>query len=198
MREKDIKRQALKQLKREFPNWRRLPRKEKKRLAKQVLENLMAQDFSSGKGTTIPVHELTNTPTPMPGMIKLAEMEQFVANATRNLLMFPVKRWPSRFEDPELQAIDALVDDRVVNQLLAPEGYTPSMRHLYPCHYLRAELLKSLRYAEISYRKYCKEVINRMDSSFSYTSLLRTAAPAAAWRCLRRGTVEPIYGATRV
>jgi hypothetical protein len=49
---------------------------------------------------------------------------------------------------------------------LAPEGYTPSMRNLYPYHYLRAELLKSLRYAEISYRKYCKDVINRMDSKW--------------------------------
>jgi hypothetical protein len=38
------------------------------------------------------------------------------------------------------------------------------MRELYPSHYLRAELLKSLRYAEISYRKYCRDVINRMDS----------------------------------
>jgi len=51
-----------------------------------------------------------------------------------------------------------------VNRLLEPEGYTPSMRDLFPCHYLRAELLKALRYSEVSYRKYCKDVINRMDS----------------------------------
>jgi hypothetical protein len=73
------------------------------------------------------------------------------------------RRW-KRLGDPELEAIDALLDDRVVNELLAPRGYTPSMRDLYPSHYLRAELLKSLRYAEISYRKYCSDVINRMDS----------------------------------
>ncbi len=100
----------------------------------------------------------------MPGIIKLAEMELFIEGATRSLLSFPMRRWPTKSEDPELQAIDALVDDLVVNRLLEPEGYTPSMRDLFPCHYLRAELLKALRYSEVSYRKYCRDVINRMDS----------------------------------
>jgi hypothetical protein len=129
-----------------------------------VLQSVVAKHTSNEQATELPVHELTNTPIPMPGMIKLAEMAQFIEKATRSLLSFPVKRWPNRFDDAELQAIDALVDDRVVNRLLEPEGYTPSMRDLFPCHYLRAELLKALRYAEISYRKYCKDVINRMDS----------------------------------
>jgi hypothetical protein len=164
MREKDIKRQFLNQLKKEFPNWRRLPGKEKKRIAKEVLQSVLAKHCSNEPATAIPVHELTNTPIPMPGMIKLAEMERFIEGATRSLLRFPVKRWPTKSEDPQLQAIDALVDDRVVNRLLAPEGYTPSMRDLFPCHYLRAELLKALRYSEVSYREYCRDVINRMDS----------------------------------
>lgn len=164
MREKDIKRGVLKQLKKEFPNWRRLPRKEKKRIAREVLQSAIAKSPNNEGGADIPIHELTNTPGPMPGIMTLAEMERFVADTTRSLLTFPVKRWPNRLDDPELQAIDALVDDRVVNRLLAPVGYTPSMRDLYPCHYLRAELLKSLRYAEVSYRKYCRDVINRMDS----------------------------------
>ncbi len=46
MREKDIKRQVLKQLKKEFPNWRRLSRKEKKRIAKEVLQSVLA-NYSS-------------------------------------------------------------------------------------------------------------------------------------------------------
>ena len=164
MREKDIKRQVLKQLKKEFPNWRRLRRKEKKRIAKEVLETVVAKNSGSEPTTGIPIHELTSTPIPMPGIIKLEEMERFIERTTRSLLSFPVKRWSSQFDDQELQAIDALIDDRVVNQLLQPEGYTPSMRDLHPCQYLRAELLKALRYSEISYRKYCSDVINRMDS----------------------------------
>lgn len=164
MREKDIKRQVLKQLKKEFPNWRKLPRKEKKQIAGEVLQGIVAKNSINEDATDIPIHELTNTPTPMAGMIKLAEMEDYIKRTTRNLLIFPAKQWPKRFDDPELQAIDALVDDRVVNRLLEPEGYTPSMRDLFPCHYLRAELLKALRYSEVSYRKYCRDVINRMDS----------------------------------
>jgi hypothetical protein len=164
MREKNIKREVLKQLKKEFPNWRRLPRKEKKRIAREVLESAVAKNASNEQTGDFAIHELTNTPVPMSGIMKLAEMEQFVEQTTRGLFSFPIKRWPSHYNDPELEAIDALVDDRVVNRLLAPAGYTPSMRELYPSHYLRAELLKSLRYAEISYRKYCRDVINRMDS----------------------------------
>jgi hypothetical protein len=160
MQEKDIKRQVLKQLKKQFPNWRKLPRKEKKRIAREVLASLMAANGGNEQVTGIPIHELTDTPTPMEGIIKLTEIEAFIRRTTRNMLVFPVKQWPKGFGDVELQGIDKLLDDRVVNELLAPEGYTPSMRDLHPCHYLRAELLKSLRYAEFSYRKYCRDVIN--------------------------------------
>jgi hypothetical protein len=108
MREKDIKRQVLKQLKKEFPNWRRLSGKEKKRIAKEVLQSVVAKLTSNEHVSEIPVHELTNTPIPMPGMIKLAKMEQFIEKATRSLLSFPVKRWPNCLDDADLQAIDAL------------------------------------------------------------------------------------------
>ena len=110
MREKDIKREVLKQLKKEFPKWRRLPRKEKQRIAGEVLESVVAKNTGNEPTADIPIHELTNTPVPMPGIIKLAEMEQFVEQTTRSLLSFPVKRWPSRYEDPELEAIDRLVE----------------------------------------------------------------------------------------
>jgi hypothetical protein len=168
MREKDIKRHVLKQLKRNFPNWRKLKRKEKKRIAKEVLAKILAEN-SEEQPKAIPIHELTDTPIPMEGIIKLADMEAFVQNMRRNLLIFPVKQWPKRFEDVELQGIDKLIDDQVINALLAPEGYTPSMRDLHPCHYLRAELLKSLRYAEFSYRKYCKDVINPLKNKTERT-----------------------------
>jgi hypothetical protein len=36
------------------------------------------------------------------------------------------------------------------------------MREIFPAHCFRAELLKALRYPEFSYRKFCKEVINRL------------------------------------
>jgi hypothetical protein len=36
-----------------------------------------------------------------------------------------MKRWPTKSDDPELQANNALGDDRIVNHLLEPQGYTP-------------------------------------------------------------------------
>lgn len=163
MQEKIIKRLVVKQLKKEFPDWRRLPKKKKKHLAKKVLKEAVAT-CDSKKASSTGLSELTGTPVPLPGIIGLSEMEGFIEKTTRCLLTFPVKRWQKHFDDPELREIDALLDDRVLNELLAPEGYTPSLRDIYPCHYVRAELLKALRYTGMSYRAYCKDVINRLDS----------------------------------
>jgi hypothetical protein len=163
MQEKIIKGSVVKQLKKEFPDWRRLPKKKKKHLAKQVLKEAVAA-YDSSMVSNTSLSELTGTPVPLPGIIGLSEMEGFIEKTTRCLLTFPVKRWQKHFDDPELREIDGLLDDRVLNELLAPEGFTPCMRDIYPCHYVRAELLKALRYAGMSYRTYCKDVINRLDS----------------------------------
>ena len=46
--------------------------------------------------------------------------------------------------------IDQLVDDKVINALLAYDSYSPSMRETFLSHLFRAELLKSIKYPEIS------------------------------------------------
>ncbi|BBO86449.1 hypothetical protein DSCO28_70150 [Desulfosarcina ovata subsp. sediminis] len=48
-----------------------------------------------------------------------------------------------------------MIDDRIVNKILAPDGYKPAIRYLFPCNMLRAEILKAIKYPEISYRKFC-------------------------------------------
>ena len=163
MQEKIIKRMVLRQLKRDFPNWRRLAKKKKKELARQVLKEAVAQ-YNDREKPNMSLSELTGTPVALTGIIALSEMGAFIEESTRSLLNFRCKRWKKHFDDPELRQIDELLDDRVLNRLLAPEGYTPSMRDIYPCHYVRAELLKALRYQGMSYRNYCKDVINRLDS----------------------------------
>ncbi len=65
------------------------------------------------------------------------------------------RRCHPAIKDLELQAIDSLVDDRIVNQRIAPKGYTPAGRYLFPCNLFRAEMLKTSKYPEISYRKFC-------------------------------------------
>ena len=176
MCEKSIKRMVLKQLKKEFPHWRSLTKKEKKEVASRVLAEAYAK-YNSGERGNFTTNELTNTPSPPSDIISLQQMGSFIEERTRSLLDFPRRHWQRHFDDAELREIDSLLDDRVLNRLLAPEGFTPSMRTIYPSHCFRAELLKALRYGEISYRKFCKEVVNRQinkrDRAFLHLPLHR-------------------------
>ena len=163
MQEKDIKRIVIKQLKTKFSFWRRLTKKQKKALAEEALREIMAS-YEPSQAMPVPLHELTNTPGIPAGIIPLSEMGKFIENRTRGFLPF-AKHCHQRFlDDPELHLIDSLLDDRVLNDLLAGPGYTPSMRRVSPAHLFRAELLKALRYADLSYRKYCTLMVNRLEN----------------------------------
>ena len=103
MREKDIKRLVVKQLKKNFPDWRRLTRKEKKRLAQQVLDEVVA-DYTGENLEKVALNELTNTPQPPTGLIGLSQMEGFIKETTRCLLRLPSRHWQKHFADAELQS----------------------------------------------------------------------------------------------
>jgi hypothetical protein len=45
----------------------------------------------------------------------------------------------------------------MINRLLAHAGYRPSMQEIFPSSLFRAELLKVIKYPEISYRIFCTE-----------------------------------------
>ena len=92
MKEKVIKRYVVKQLKKEFPDWRKLTRKEKKRLARETLKEALAI-YDESMVNELALNELTGTPTPLSGIIRLDEMEGFIEKTTRCLLEFPLKRW---------------------------------------------------------------------------------------------------------
>ena len=91
------------------------------------------------------------------GMMNIDEMTQFIEKHENDVLFKfnTVKRHSSYFKDKELSFIHELLDDTINNRLLAYDGYTPSMRGIFPSNLLRAELLKSIKYPEISYRKFC-------------------------------------------
>jgi len=161
MHEKNIKRLVVKQLKREMPNWKRLPRKEKKALARQVLDEVV-RGYSFDKEITVALHELTGAPAIDEEIITLPRMEEMVKEGGAVLRLFPLCR-RRYLRDPELLAIDELLDDSIINRLIAPAGYTPTMRDVHPSNLLRAELLKSLKYPEFSYRKFCETQLNDLD-----------------------------------
>jgi len=171
MHEKDIKAQVRKQLKSNFPNWHRLTKKEKKEIINKVLNEVYAEyDYSEEIKTPMPEllglsgQELTK------GIMTIEQMAEFVESChTGGLFKLHGKQHTHpAINDIELQLIDSLIDDRVINRLLAPEGYTPACRDLFPCNMLRAEILKAVKYPEISYRKLCgddKHYENHKDTS---------------------------------
>ncbi len=173
MHEKNIKQQTVKQLKKNFPHWKQLTKKEKKKLAREVLEEVFHQ-YKFDEDVNEPLHVLTGTPAIPEGVIPLDRMEQFITGITRGLFDMNMKRSQVYIKDDELKAIDALLSDTVINTLLSYEGYTPSMHTLHPYHFFRAELLKSLKYPEMSYRRYCNLLNNlekKTERAFVHLSL---------------------------
>jgi len=160
MHHKNIKLPVRKQLKNQFPNWKRLPKKRKRELAKKVLAEVVAEyDFKQAVGA--PIEELLAIDTQIPGkgIIPLEEMARIIdiANNNKIISLCSYKRSTSYIEDKELQVINTLIDDSLINRLLAYDGYSPAMREIFPSNLFRAELLKAIRYPEISHRKFCTD-----------------------------------------
>ena len=160
MHHKDIKAIIRKQLKTNYREWKRLKKREKREIAQKVLDEVLASyDFKKEVETDklellgIEQQKLTS------GMMDLNEMARFIENHENDVLfrLNKKRRNPSYLKDNELIFIDKLLDDTIINRLLSYDGFTPSMREFLPSNFLRAELLKAIKYPEISYRKFCGE-----------------------------------------
>ena len=159
MHHKNVKLSVLKQLKKQYPNWKRLGRKHKKEIARKVLAEAKATyDFS--QTINAPKEELLGIAEQLPkGIIKLDDMARHIdmLNNNRIIKFSSYNRSPIHIKDEELAFVDNLIDDGIINRLLSYDGYRPAMRNLFPSNLLRAELLKAIKYPEISYRKFCTE-----------------------------------------
>jgi len=158
MHHKNIRRIIKKQLKKQYPNWRRLSKKQKKAISKAVLNEAVAQyDFE--QDIQVPLEELIGIEeqTSMDDIMNLEEMAHFidVFNSGKFIRFNSYNRSNLFIEDEELKFIDDLLDDGIINSLLSYDGYSPCMRDIFPCNLFRAELLKAIKYPEISYRKFC-------------------------------------------
>ncbi len=160
MHHKNIKLIVRKQLKKQYPSWKRLNGKIKKELSRKILAELNSEyDFSCDvKASREELLGIENQ-IPAKGIIKLDEMAQFINMVKNNrIIRFSTyKRSPIYIKDKELQFVDELIDDGIINLLLSYDGYSPSMRGIFPSNLFRAELLKAIKYPEISYRKFCTE-----------------------------------------
>ena len=150
MQAKDIKRLVIKQLKANFPHWRRLTKKEKKALAEQTIIEVMA-DYNTEQWKHVPLHELTNMLDVPHSIIPLHEMAKYIDNLNCNLLPFTKQINHRHLIDHKLRFIDSLLDNRVLDSILATPRYHPAERKVTLAQLFRAELLKALRYGEMSY-----------------------------------------------
>ena len=160
MHHKNIKLAVRKQLKKQFPNWTRLNRKTKKEIGRKVLTEFVC-DYDFTADIAARPEELLGIEqqVPVKGIIKLKEMAQLIDKINNNRItkLCDYKRSSKYITDKELYFIDKLIDDGIINYLLSYEGYSPAMRDIFPSNLFRAELLKAIKYPEISYRKFCTE-----------------------------------------
>ncbi len=107
----------------------------------------------------VPIEELIGIEGQQPNedIMTLTEMADFIDEFYNKDVVRIRKQYNSNsaIANEELRLINDLIDDNIINELLSYQGYTPSMRLLYPSQLFRAELLKAIKYPEISYRKFC-------------------------------------------
>jgi hypothetical protein len=169
MHKKNIKLLIKKQLKSEYSSiWKRLRRKQKKAIVKAAADVVMnSYDFS--QEIEAPVEQLLGIEGQVPtdGIIALEEMARLIERFNENRI-FKIN-WYNRsalyIKDEELRFVDKLIDDGIINKLLAYDGYSPSMRNsgIFLANLFRAELLKAIKFPEISYRKFCSEQYTGMN-----------------------------------
>ena len=137
-----------------------MKKKAKKELLKQIADEVV-KDYDYSQALNLPIEELTGIEDQMPtrGIMSLSEMAGYVNNFySDDLFNFDLKRKPfPEIVDQELQFVDELLDDPIINCLLAPEGYSAPHRNIQPYQLFRMELLKIIKYPEISYRKFCTD-----------------------------------------
>ncbi len=70
---------------------------------------------------------------PTKGIVPLNEMGNFIKKRNGGFLFKSNwdKKTASEITDPELRYIDKLIDNGIVNSLLANEGYSPQMRDIF-------------------------------------------------------------------
>jgi len=88
MHHKNIRKEVIAQLKKEFPNWKRLPKKMKKELASKVLKEIVLEyDFK--QVITASAEELLGIENQISGdgIIKLDEMGQFIDRITSDRII---------------------------------------------------------------------------------------------------------------
>ncbi|MDA3918583.1 MAG: transposase [Deltaproteobacteria bacterium] len=137
-----------------------MSKKSKKGLLKQIMDEVV-NNYDYSQTLDLPIEQLTGVEDQLPtkGIRSLSEMAEYINNFySDNLFDFDKSKKPyPEIVDQELKFVDELFDDPIINSLLAPEGYSEPHRNIQPFQLFRMELLKIIKYPEISYRKFCTD-----------------------------------------
>jgi len=163
MHEKEIRRILYKEIKK-LPLFKTLSRKEKKVISHKILNDIL-NDYNYDIDVTSKLNELTNTPDidNLVGLMTINDMKKLIERTNSKLIKLPLHNRDKVLKDPELNAIDKLLDNSIINTLLANDSFTPSRRDVFPYHYLRVEILKALKFPELAYKKFCRELLNNLE-----------------------------------
>ena len=188
---KALKKLIVKQIKKNYPNFNSHTKREKKEIIIDIWQQVY-NNFDFSTEPELSKQELLNI-DPLPqDIINIEQMKKLMAQKQTKIIPLLPNASIKYIQDPELKDIYDIVNWNLINRLLADQHYTAGKRELQPVHFFRAELLKNLKYAELSYRKYTKNEINnperkeyrafiglKSDQSISHSQLsqFRSALP---------------------
>jgi hypothetical protein len=159
MEAKALKRLVVKQIKKNYPNFNSHTKKEKQEIIKDIWQQVY-NNYDISTDPELSKQELLNI-EPLPqNIITIEQMKKLMAQKQTQIIPLMPNASIKYIRDPELKDIYDMVNWNLINRLLADQHYTAGKRELQPVHFFRAELLKNLKYAELSYRKYTKNEIN--------------------------------------
>ncbi|MDM8556647.1 hypothetical protein QUF75_18130 [Desulfococcaceae bacterium HSG7] len=120
MHHKDIKREIKNQLKKQFPNWKRLSKKEKREIAKAVLKEVV-DNYDFRQDATAPEHELLGVEKQVftPRIMDLNRMAKFIKSHYSGQ-MFKIRDFSDKLryiKDEEPKLIDELLDNGIIAKI---------------------------------------------------------------------------------
>jgi len=156
---KALKKKLVTQLKKNYPSFNTHNKTEKKAIIANIWKQIY-NNYDVSAEPELSKQELLNI-EPLPqDIINIEQMKKLMAQKQTNIIPLMPNASIKYIQDPELKDIYDIVNWNLINRLLADQHYTPGKRELQPVQFFKAELLKNLKYAELSYRKYTNNEIN--------------------------------------
>ena len=149
----------IREIEQRFPCFSRMRRAQKRELIRQVSSAMTdAQKSESWTPPSYTKEELLGL-EPLPAnVMTVSQISRFIEEHHRTVLRLESPTRRRAIEDPLLKKLDRLLEDPVLDRLLATPGMTPGKRTWMPSRLLRMELLRTFRFGSWSVREFCKYI----------------------------------------